>query len=177
MPDTGFFNPQELQQLIGIQEGMHVADFGSGSGEIAVMLARIVGPDGIITAIDVLPSAIESIQARTKHENLQNLHVVRADLEVPGSSRLPDASQDVVYLANILWQSPKKKEILMEAARVLKPGGVLAAVEWNQTQGIGPPQEARVSQAMLEELIQSIGLATGGSFPAGAYHYGLIAKK
>ncbi len=156
---------------------MRVADFGSGSGEVAVMLARIVGPDGEVTAIDVLPSAIESVQARAKHEKLQNIETVRADLDVPGSSRLPDASQDVVYCANILWQSPKKAEILAEAARVLKPGGMLATVEWNQKKELGPPQESRVSQDSLKTFITSAGLTLTGSFPAGAYHYGLMAKK
>ena len=177
MADTGFFNPKELQHLIDIKEGMRVADFGSGSGEIAVMFARIVGPDGVVTAIDVLPSAIEFVRARAKHEKLHNIEAIRADLDVPGSSRLPNASQDVVYCANILWQSPEKAKILTEAARVLKSGGVLAAVEWNQKKGLGPPQEARVNQDTLKALIASAGLTLTGNFAAGAYHYGLLAKK
>ena len=96
MPETGFFNPKELQQLIDIQEGMRVADFGSGSGEIAMIIARMVGPDGTVTAIDVLPSAIEFVRALAKHEKLHNIEAVRADLDIPGSSKLSDDSQDVV---------------------------------------------------------------------------------
>ncbi len=146
---------------------MKVADFGSGSGEVAVMIARIVGADGVVTAIDVLPSALESLAARAAHENLQNIQAVRADLEVPGSSRLPDASQDVVYLGNILWQSPKKSEILAEAVRVLKSGGVLAVVEWRD----------RIPQQELKELLAATGLQEIIDFPAGTYHYGMKGKK
>ena len=177
MPDTGFFNPQELQQIVGIQEGMRVADFGSGSGELAAMLAAMVGQDGMVTAIDVLPSAIESIQARAKHKHLNNIEAVRADLEVLRSSKLADDSQNVVYLANILWQSDKKAEILFEATRVLKHGGTLVAIEWNQKQGIGPPKGARITEGTLKALVSSAGLVPEKNFVAGAYHYGLIAKK
>lgn len=177
MSDTGFFNPRELQHLIGITEGMHVADFGSGSGEIAVIFARMVGSDGLVTAIDVLPSGIESVKARARHEKLENLEAVRADLEVLRSSGLPDDSQDVVYLANILWQSGKKAEILTEASRILKHGGTLVAIEWNQKQGIGPPAASRIKEDALKALIASAGLTSTQDFPAGAYHYGLMAKK
>ena len=166
MPDTGFFNPRELQQLVGIQEGMKVADFGSGSGEIAVIFARMVGPDGIVTAIDVLSSALESLEARAKHENLQNIHGVRADLEVPGSSHQQDASQAVAYLGNILWQSQKRSEILAEAVRVLKPGGVLAVVEWHD----------RIPKQELQELLAATGVREITNFPAGKYHYGLMGR-
>lgn len=156
---------------------MKVADFGSGSGEIAVMLARIVGSDGIVTAIDVLPSAIESVVARAKHEHLENIKTVRADLDVPGSSKLSDDSQDVVYCANILWQSPEKANVIAEAARVLKSGGILATVEWNDKEGLGPPQGSRVGHDALASMITGSGLTMMGDFPAGGYHYGLLAKK
>ena len=156
---------------------MRVADFGSGSGEIAVMLAAMVGTDGMVTAIDVLPGAIESVAARAKHKNFHNIEAVRADLEVLRSSKLADDSQDVVYLANILWQSDKKSEILLEAARVLKHGGTLVAIEWNQKHGIGPPNGARITEDALKALVSLAGLVSEKNFAAGAYHYGLIAKK
>lgn len=156
---------------------MQIADFGSGSGEIAVMFAKLVGETGRVTAIDVLPSAVEAVTARAKHEGLANVSAVRADLEVLGGSQLPDSSQDLVYCANVLWQSPKKKEIVAEAARILKPGGAFVAVEWNQEQGLGPPQESRIGEEDLKTLVQGASLRVERAFAAGAYHYGIVARK
>ena len=119
MPDTGFFNPQDIQSIIGITEGMQIADFGCGAGTIAIMMAKLTGAHGRVTAIDVLPSALESVQARAHHEKLTNVIAIRTNLEVPGASGLADASQDVVYLANILWQSSKQAEILAEPREIV----------------------------------------------------------
>src|SRR3989344_1918040 len=167
MQDTGFFNPQEIHQHLKIHEGMQIADFGSGSGEIAVMMAKLVGPEGRVTAIDVLSTAIESVQARAKAAGLENVIPVRANLEVPNGSGLSDSSQDAVVAANILWQSPEPSAILREAARILKPGGTILAVEW----------KTKLSVEKLTALIQEANLQVGETFPAGTFHYGLLAKK
>lgn len=181
MANTGFFNPEEIKQLIGVHEGMHIADFGSGSGDIAIMLAKMVGNDGAVVALDVQPSAIEAVQSRAKHLKLENIQAVRANLEIHGGSKLPDTSQDAVFVANILWQTPKKSAIIAEAFRILKHGGTLAAVEWtpssDRAHSFGPPQEARIGRDELKRLFKIAGLASVSDFAAGAFHYGLLAKK
>ena len=178
MTNEGFVNPQELVSRIGIQEGMHVADFGSGSGDLAIIMARRVGDAGRISALDVLPSAIESVQAKAKLADLKNITAARANLEILGSSGLEAGSQDVVFLANILWQSEKKKEILDEAARILKSGGIVAAVEWSPGESkAGPPSDMRIGAEQLRQFVESVNLQFVESFPAGALHYGLCAKK
>ncbi|MEK7616405.1 MAG: methyltransferase domain-containing protein [Patescibacteria group bacterium] len=178
MTDEGFVNPQELMTRIGIQEGMQVADFGSGSGEIAIMIANLVGETGRVTALDVLPSALESVSAKAKRLDLKNVTSVRANLEVLGSSTLGDNSQDVVFLANILWQTSKKKEVLEEASRIVKSGGKISSVEWNKNENpAGPPTAMRIGAEELRALMERVGLAFVETFPAGGFHYGLLMKK
>lgn len=177
MTDTGFVNPQELIARAGIRKGMRVADFGSGSGEIAVVMAQAVGEQGIVTALDVLSSAIESVQARAKGANLENITAVRANLEVSGGSTLQDASQDLVFMANILWQSSKKQEIVLEATRILTSGGVLFCIEWKKDSTAGPPANMRISEDELRQIIAVADLQAAETFPAGSFHYGLIARK
>lgn len=178
MQDTGFFDPQVACTQMGVCPGMSIADFGSGSGEIAIKMAKVVGEKGTITALDVMTSALESVQAKAKHEGLQNIVPVRANLEIVGGSKLADSSQDGVFLANILWQSQKKSEVLAEAARVLKHNGTLAAIEWKKdAKGLGPPDELRISQEDLQALIKGAGLTFVSIFAGGDFHYGLLAKK
>ncbi len=156
---------------------MQIADFGSGSGEIAVSLAVIAGPQGRVVALDVLPSAIEAVQARAKQKQIETLTAIRADLEVAGGSTLGDTSQDMVFMANILWQSQKKAEIIAEACRILKPEGMIVAVEWSDDAKLGPPPATRISEGDLKKIFENASLKSIHTVPAGAYHYGLLAKK
>lgn len=165
MADTGFFNPQEIASHLKLAPGMQVADFGCGSGEIAVLFAKAVAPDGQVTAIDVLPSALESLAVKVKSGKLENITSLRANLETPGSSRLADRSQDVVFMANILWQSPNKSDILKEAKRVLKSGGTLAVIEW----------KSKLGEGELTALIKETGFTITAAVPGGTHHYGLLA--
>lgn len=163
---------------MGVCPGMNIADFGSGSGEIAIVIAKIVGEKGQVTALDVMPSALESVQAKAKHEKLTNVNPVRANLELPHGSKLSDGSQDAVFLANILWQSQKKVEVLKEAMRILKHGSSLVAVEWKKKSGgLGPPDEMRMDEKGLQGLIEQAGLKFVSTFAAGSFHYGVLAKK
>jgi len=178
MPNEGFFNPGELLDQLGVGEGMLVADFGCGAGEVAIMMARRVGASGLVTALDVLPEVIESLRGKADAEGLHNVHIGRANLEIAGSTMLRDNSQQLVYLGNILWQTNKKLEVLQEAVRVTAPSGSVVAVEWMPgVQGFGPPEDLRISGEKLKKIILQAGLEVERSFPAGAYHYGVIAKK
>ena len=184
MQEQGFLDPQDFIMRIGVRPEMHIADFGSGSGDIAIILARLVGEKGSVLALDVMPSAIESIQAKAKSAGLANVSGVRANLETVGGSTLDDHSQDLVFMANILWQSSKKKEILEEAVRILKSNGTLACIEWENAETrldsarqVGPPASMRIEKKELERLVAMLGFKDITTFPAGAFHYGLTAKK
>lgn len=173
---SGFFDPQEVFRQLNIQSGMKVADFGSGSGVIAVMLAQAVGEEGTLTAIDVLPSAVELVQSKAKQAGLKNVIAIRANLEKKEGSTLKAHSQDIVFLGSILWQSEKKQELIFEAERVLKKDGRVLIIEWKKGNGVFcPPEKLCVDEHELENILTSVGLKTQKKFPAGAFHYGIIA--
>lgn len=174
----GFLNAQAVINNLGIRSGMRTADFGCGSGHFTVLMAGLVGKDGKVTALDVQESALESVQAKAKGGGWTNIETVHADLEVPGSSRLPDNSQDVVLVANVLFQSQKKEAILTEANRVLASGGRLVILEWDKgTGGFGPPDELRMGREAIQQLVQQQGLVYERTLETGQYHYGLVFTK
>src|SRR3989344_4977655 len=107
---------------------MMIADFGSGAGYFTILLAQRVGEDGRVYALDIQESALDNVRVKAKAAGLENVETARSNLEVPGSSGLADSSQDMVLLAHILFQSEQKKEIIREAVRVLKSGGMLVVI-------------------------------------------------
>lgn len=170
----GFINPDLIVGSFGLQEGMKIADFGSGSGYFTILMGKIAGEGGLITALDIMENSLETVRSKAKSEGLRNIQTVRSNLEVLGSSGLSNDSQDFVLMANILFQSDKKDEILREASRVLKEGGTLMIIDWKKgAGGFGPPDNLRLDPLAMQSITVSNGFEFADFIDAGAFHYGL----
>ncbi|MEX0869835.1 MAG: methyltransferase domain-containing protein [Candidatus Spechtbacterales bacterium] len=173
--NQGFLNPSTIVNSLDIQRGMSVADFGCGAGHFTLSIARLVGPEGSVTGIDVHDSVLEALEGHKKIDNLAQLKTVRGDLESDSGSGLQGDSQDLVLCANILHQVEHSENILKEARRVLKPGGRVVVIDWVERSPLGPKQ--RISRAEVEKIAGDTGLQSGGELDAGMAHYGLIFTK
>ena len=172
-----FLNLEKIISQLNLASNMTIADFGAGHGLFSVAFARKLRPSGQVYAIDVLPQAIESIRSRAKLEGLLNVRPVRGNLEVAGGSTLPDASCDLVFVANVLFQVPDKNTLLAEASRVLKPAGRLVVIEWRPYTAVGPQKEHRMTEEEVKQLVLSKGFGEAQTIDAGSHHYGFIFKK
>jgi len=173
----GFINPKKITEHFGIYLGMKIAHFGCGHGYFTIPMAKIVGDDGKVCAVDVRETALGAVRSRGASEGLFNIEYIKGDLEKENGSKLPNASQEMVLLANILYQSPGKSEILGEAARVLKKEGTLIIIDWLEDAFLGPPREARISRESAKTLAEGQGFRLIREFSAGEYHYGLVMAK
>lgn len=162
-----------------ISEHMKVADLGCGvSGYFVFPSADLVGKKGKVFAVDILKIVLESVKKRVEQENLSNIQIIWSDLEVFGATKIEAGSLDVALLANTLYQSHRRAEIIREAVRMLKKGGKLVIVEWkNVAAPFGPPAEERVKKDLLEQGAKKLGLNLEEEFEAGQYHYGMIFNK
>lgn len=174
----GFLEPSKILGLLGIRPGMTVADFGCGGGYFSIPAARMVGDGGKVFAIDIQKQATENVRSKANLEHLLQLETVWADLESPKGSRLPDAATDFVLIANILFQAEKKREVLSEAWRVMRTGGSLVVLEWDDHPfPAGPAMPLRVPKDRAEALAKEAGFTREREIEAGSHHYGLLFKK
>lgn len=182
----GFLNPDSVVREFGIMPGIRIADFGSGAGHIAILVAQKTGQNGYVIALDIMEDKLESIKARARASGLENIETRRANLEVYGNTEIADETQDMVLLVNILFQSTKKPDILKEAKRVLKFGGTIIVVDWKKgvssaqsgsKHGFGPPDELRTDPEVMQSLFTEAGFTLSHTFDAGQFHYGIIFKK
>lgn len=174
----GFLEPEIIVDKFGIEEGMKIADFGCGAGYFTVLIAERTGPDGKVYALDIQESSLDSVRAKARALGLGNIETIRTNLEILGSSSLSNSSQDSVMIHNVLFQSSKKKEILSEAWRVLKPQGKLIAIEWAKgAGGFGPPDELRLSAGEIETIAKEVGFVLEKKLNTGQFHFGLIFNK
>jgi ubiquinone/menaquinone biosynthesis C-methylase UbiE len=174
----GFLDPDRIINEFGIQEGMKIADFGSGGGYFTILSAEKVGPDGKVYALDILEDKLDGLRSKAKAKNLDNIETIRTNLEILGSSSLSDNSQDMVLLANLLFQSNKKQEIIREGVRILKSGCKLIIIEWKKgTGGFGPPDNLRTDESEMMQIAKRENLTFKNNLDTGQFHYGLVFIK
>ncbi|MDP2669321.1 MAG: methyltransferase domain-containing protein [bacterium] len=177
MPPQGFLNPEQVLQNWDVRTGEKVADFGCGPGFYDVPLGQKVGPNGKIYAFDIRLEALETTRSKAKLFHVFNIEPTRADLEVARGSGLRDMAVDKVLVANILFQAPNQSAVLDEAVRVLRPGGSLLVIEWNDNDTSHPIPSSKVNKEEIKTVILSKGLILVKEFTAGSHHYGLVFTK
>lgn len=114
---AGVGNPFAWGEL---NEGEAVADLGSGAGFDALLAGKMVGPGGSVVGIDMTPSMLRKATENAKLMDLPNVSFVEGYLE---ALPLEDESIDVVISNGVLNLAPDKPAAIVEAFRVLKPGG------------------------------------------------------
>jgi ubiquinone/menaquinone biosynthesis C-methylase UbiE len=164
---------------INITDNIRIADLGCGSlGYFIFLLAERVGNNGLVYAVDILKSIIESLEKKIKIDNIKNVKPIWSDLEVFGATHIESGSLDTALLINTLFQSKKRAGLLREATRMLKKGGQLIIIEWkNVSLPFGPQINERVQEDLLRIACQKLGYELENDFIAGPYHYGLIFIK
>lgn len=176
---TTLIDPKLIFHKAHVEEGQTVAEFGCGHvGHYVFPLARILGKNGKLYAIDIQKKILDNISIRAQVEQMTNIETVWSDLEMYGATRVKEESVHHVFLINTLFQTVKHIEVLREAYRLLRHGGRLSVVEWLPS-GVpfGPSIERRVRPDALEQQANQAGFRTYTRFSAGPYHYGLIFEK
>ncbi len=107
-----------------LRPGEVVVDLGSGGGLDVFLAAKQVGPTGRAIGIDMTPAMIDRARANAASGGYTNVEFFLSTIDrIP----LPDASVDCVISNCVLNLAPDKPAVFREIARVLKPGGRLAA--------------------------------------------------
>jgi ubiquinone/menaquinone biosynthesis C-methylase UbiE len=116
----GCGNPTAMAEL---HDGMTVLDLGSGGGIDVLLSARRVAPTGTAYGLDMTDEMLDLARANQAKAGLENVVWLKGHIEaIP----LPAGSVDVVLSNCVINLSTDKPQVLREAARVLKPGGMLA---------------------------------------------------
>lgn len=178
MSESTFLNPQAAIAAAHISQGSRVADLAPGSGFFARAAARVVGPEGVVWAVDAHQDMLVRLKNLADAEGLRNVEVVRGSIEKAGGSKLPEATIDFCILANALFGIADKEAVAKEIHRILRKAGRLLLVDWSDSHGgLGPHESHVVSKDEAVTLFKRAGFVAAEDIPAGAYHWGLILRK
>jgi SAM-dependent methyltransferase len=106
-----------------LHEGETVLDLGSGAGADVLISARRVAPTGRAIGFDMTDEMLALARRNADDAGVGNVEFVKGYMEeIP----LADDSVDIVISNCVINLSADKRNVLREAARVLRPGGRLA---------------------------------------------------
>ena len=117
LASLGCGNPVAVAEL---REGETVLDLGSGGGIDVILSAKRVGPAGTAYGLDMTDEMLALARRNAEEAGVANAIFLKGVIE---SVPLPAASVDVVISNCVVNLSVDKPAVLMEMARVLKPGG------------------------------------------------------
>ena len=107
---------------------MRVLDLGSGTGYPALLGAQTVGPSGSVTGLDLAEQMLAAARRKAMTLGLTNVTFRTGD-----ATSLPFEADsfDAVTSRFCLMFLPEISKATAEIARVLKPGGWVAAAVWS----------------------------------------------
>ena len=124
---AGFLRPltERFFRRAGIGPGMTVLDVGSGVGDVAFLLAEIVGPTGKVVGVDMDGTALEKARTRAAQAQLRHVEFVQGDIRTTALSGPFDAA--VGRLVLLYCADPAAT--LGRIATHVRPGGIVAFQE------------------------------------------------
>ncbi len=134
--------------------GSYGLDAGCGIGDITLMLARAVGPDGRVKGIDISKEFVEHAKKLSLEAGLSD----RVHFEEGNLTSLPfnDDSFGWLWSMDCAAFMPSRgmisqEKLLQELSRVVKPGGKLALLVWSSQQLLPgyPHLEARLNTTAM----------------------------
>ena len=119
-----FFGPERVLRGADIHPGQTVLELGCGTGFFTTTAAQLIGNQGSLVAMDILPVSVETVFEKVQAAGLKNVSVVKGDAL---NTKLDDESMDAVLLFGVIPAPMLSLDrLLPEVHRILKPGGIMA---------------------------------------------------
>jgi len=132
----------QIVEAIGLRQGMVVADIGAGTGLFTTEIARRVGNQGAVFAVDIVPAFLDRVRERVEAEELSNVTVVLGGERATG---LKDASVDLAFMCNTYHHLEYPRTYMDSLFRTLRPGATLVLIDLERIEG-------KTSDAMFQHV-------------------------
>ena len=137
---------QRAIDWLEIPLGSRGLDAGCGEGSLTLMLAEMVGADGHITGVDIEPYFLSYAKEQAFGQNMsERVSFERSDIE---NLKFADGSFDWMWSVDCgCYNCGDHLKVLKEFARVVKPGGFVAAMFYSSQMLLPgyPELEARLN--------------------------------
>lgn len=166
-------NPEAILADVGLRPGDTFIDIGCGEGFFSLPAARLVGQRGMVYGLDVNAKALGNLKEKADAAGLNNLSLTVGEGE---KTILCGTCADIIFFGMVLHDFLEPAKVLMNARKMLKPGGRLINLDWKkEPMEVGPPSQVKFSQQVASRLVEAAGFKVETIKEAGPYHYLIIA--
>ncbi|NBS32580.1 MAG: class I SAM-dependent methyltransferase [Planctomycetia bacterium] len=116
-----------LLEALELKPGQTVCDLGCGNGFYTLELARRVGPEGTVYAVDIQPEMLRLLVARARQAKLFNIRPVLGTVMDP---RLPPGEVDLVFCVDVYHEFSHPELMLARIRESLRPTGQIVLAEF-----------------------------------------------
>jgi len=109
-------------QAAGIGAGMSVLDVGSGAGDVSLLVADLVGPQGQVVGVDMNAKILETARARVSAAGWRNVTFKSGDVRELDL----DGTFDAVVGRWVLMYVPEPAKLVRHLVTRLRTGGIVA---------------------------------------------------
>ncbi len=109
----------------GLSRGMRVLDIGSGAGDVALVAAELVGPEGEVVGVDMNPEILETARERVRQTGHRNVRFLAGDLQTVDTG----GEFDALVGRLVLMYLPDPVAVLKQLVTRLHPRGLVVFQE------------------------------------------------
>ena len=120
---------EKMLANLGVKPGMTICDMGCGNGFYTLRLAKMVGPDGHVLAVDIQPEMLSLLHQRARKEGVTNITPILGSVIDP---YLPADSVDRVLCVDVYHEFSHPEQMLAALRKAMKPDGRLVLVEFRE---------------------------------------------
>jgi ubiquinone/menaquinone biosynthesis C-methylase UbiE len=140
--------PDLLVPALKLQPGDAVADIGAGTGYYTRRLAKAVGTNGVVYAVEIQPEMLDILTNKLAGENIFNVKPVLGTITDP---KLPRAGVDLILMVDVYHEFDHPFEMVTAMCQSLKPGGRIVFVEFR---GEDPNVPIKLVHKMTEAQVR-----------------------
>lgn len=122
-------HPSDVMKQLKLKPGMTVCDLGCGNGFYTLLMAKEVGPEGRVLAVDIQQEMLHLLELRCKDAGVENVEPVLSTIVDP---KLPDQEVDLILLADVYHEFSHPEQMLAGLRKSLSGQGVIALLEFRE---------------------------------------------
>jgi len=153
-------HPVELLRFLAVQPGWRVAEISAGGGYTTELLARAVGPSGVVYAQNsgfVLERFAENPWSERLRKPVMK-NVVRVDRELdsplPPQAKNLDLVLDNLFYHDTVWMRTDRDKMNQAIFAALRPGGIYVVIDHSGRPGTGT-NEAQTLHRIEEKTVRA----------------------
>jgi len=117
-----------LMELLQLRPGMTAGEVGAGVGDMTVLLARRLGPNGRVFSNELESDNLQKIRRAVDKAGLSNVTVLQGEEK---SAKLPAACCAAIVMRKVYHHVVDPAAMNSSLAEALRPGGRLAVIDFS----------------------------------------------